>query len=131
MHEQNLVNNIKTAFMLSEDIVSDEFITSHPNLMWLDEEINYMVYVPIFMVWCLLNKHDEGILVYDHTISALSEFGRCKNRHLNHLNFKFLCNTEQKELVYQFLIWCRSKLSLPYEKQLDRTIKSWALSLKS
>jgi hypothetical protein len=129
MPEKSLESRIRTAFSLNENIVSDEFISHNTSVLWLKEEVDYMVYVPSYMLWCLKNKDDEGSLVFNDTISALAEFGRSKNPQIIHLNFKFLCDDRQKKLVCQFLKWCRSDLLLIYEEQLDRAIKSWELCL--
>jgi hypothetical protein len=125
MSKQSLENDVKTAFAINGNIVSDEFISNNTSVLWLKEDVDFMVYVPSYMLWCLKNKDDEGSLVFDNTISALAEFGRSKNPQMPHLNFKFLCNDRQKELVCRFLNWCRSDLMLNYGEQLDRAIKNW------
>jgi hypothetical protein len=131
MPEQSIENEIRTAFSLNETIVSDEFISSNADILWLKERVDYLVYMPSYMLWCIKNLDDQGSLVFDHTIRALAEFGRSKNPQLKHLGFKFICNARQKAVIYQFLIWCQSNLFSYHEEQLDRAIKNWEHSLNS
>ncbi len=125
MSKQGLENEIRTEFSLNENSVTDEFIAKHADIMWINEEIEYMVYVPSYMLWCLKNKDNEGSLVFDYTVNALAEFGCSKNPKIKRLNFKFLCDDKQKKVVCKFLNWCQSSLLLKHEEQLDRAIKNW------
>ena len=95
--------------------------------LWIKDKIDLMVYVPNHMLWCLKNKDLDGNLVSSYTISALAEFGRSKNPEYEHLNFKFLCNDKQQEVVYRFLNWCLLNLLLCNKEQLLRTIKRWEI----
>ena len=100
-------------------------VDSNPDLMSLVPEIPLMECVPLYMFWCMENKEKEGELIIDYTIAALAEFGRAKNPHDNSLNFKFLCDKHQREVVLRFLKWRASQLCLDYNPTLFRAIRSW------
>lgn len=122
----NLEKEIEQAFCLtSETIISDDYIQNNPDLMWIKKQINLMIYVPSYMLWCLKNKESEGNLVCDFTLNALAEYGRAKDKENSYLNFKYLCNTEQKGIVYDFIKWCKENLELINEKQIQRILKYW------
>jgi hypothetical protein len=124
MKEINLEDTIRNKFHLSEEnVVSNAFILNNPDVLWLENEIDYMAYVPSYVLWCIKNKDIDGNLIFDHTIKALAEFGRAKDTN-NRLNFKFLCNDEQKELIYNFLNWCLTNL-LCNKAHVIRAIKNW------
>lgn len=109
----NLGEEIKREFFLSENnVVSDRFICDNTDLLWLKEEIDYMIYVPSYMLWCVKNGDADGNLVCDRTISALAEFGRAKNAE-NRLNFKFLCNDKQRFVVFSFLAMVSFRPKIP------------------
>ena len=119
-----LETDIKREFLLTkENVIPDEFIVSNPDEVWLNSGIDYMIYVPSYMLWCVKNGDSDGNLVTDYTITALAEFGRAKSLE-NKLNFKFLCNNEQRAVVYNFLNWCLSNL-ICNEEQVLRAIKNW------
>jgi hypothetical protein len=125
MPELNLEEGIKSEFLISEENkVPDEFIISNPDVLWLEKEIDYMIYIPSYILWCLKNRDSDGNLVCDRTRSALAELGRAKDL-TNHLNFKFLCNNKQKELIFHFLNWCLSNLLWCQKEQITRAIKNW------
>ena len=122
-----LAEEIKKEFNLSpETVVSDDYIQDNVDLMWIKEEINTLLYVPSYVLWCIKNKEKDGNLVVVYTLNALAEYGRAKDKENNHLNFKFLCNSNQKEAVLKFLQWCEINLELVDDKQLQRTLKHWA-----
>jgi len=122
----DITSQILKEFHLSEeDVISDEFICENDDLMSIKSEINYMVYVPSYMIWCLKNKEIDGNLICDYTIYALSEYGRAKKSGSEYLNFKFLCSTQQKKLVWLFLSWCADNLDFCNTKQIERSIKHW------
>jgi hypothetical protein len=125
-----LETDIKREFLLTkENVISDEFIVSNPDAVWLNNDIDYMTYVPSYMLWCLKNGDSDGNLVTDFTITALAEFGRAKSLE-NKLNFKFLCNYDQRRIVLSFLQHCL--LNLKYsstEEQIKRAIKNWERSV--
>ncbi len=123
----NIEQEIRTAFFRGEDpSISEEFIRSNEDLMWLKEEVDLTKYVPSYMYWVTRNGTDENGLVSDHTLAALAEYGRCKDGDIKHLNFKHLCNPSQKEVVINFLKWCQTHLLLSDNEQISRAIKQWS-----
>jgi len=106
-------------------IVPDDFIERNDNIMWLKGEVDYLIYVPSYMLWCVRHKESDGNLVCDHTISSIAEFGRCKDPNISHLNFKFLCNAQQKSVVSAFLSWALENLESCNEGQINRSLKHW------
>jgi|GEM_PF-1278204 len=113
-------------FSLSEDnILSDEFIRENEDLMWFKEEIDHLVYVPSYMLWCLKNGEVDGNLICEYTIRSIAEYGRAKDPENIDLNFKFRCTPKQRELVCQFLTWCNATLELCDNEQINRSIKHW------
>ena len=122
----DITSKILNEFHLSEgDLILDEFICENDDLMWIKSKINYMVYVPSYMLWCLKNRERDGNLICDNTISALAEYGRAKDSNNEYLNFKFLCSNQQKELVSLFLSWCSNNLEFCNKEQIERSIKHW------
>lgn len=122
----SLEKEIEQAFCITpETIISDDYIQNNPDLMWIKKQINLMIYVPSYMLWCLKNKESEGNLVCDFTLNALAEYGRAKDKENSYLNFKYLCNEEQKGIVYNFIKWCKSDLEHINIKQIDRMFRYW------
>lgn len=116
---------LKEFSLSSETLLPDSFIEKNDDLMWLEGEIDYLVYVPSYMLWCIRNGEKDGNLVCERTISAIAEFGRCKNSELSHLNFRFLCRDEQRAVVSSFLVWASNNLELCDNEQIKRSIKRW------
>ena len=106
----------------------EQGILSNPNLMEIEGCIELIRYVPSYMYWCASNPDREGELVFDFTVSALAEFGRCTDPQNSSLNFRYLCNAEQKAVVIDFLNWCKSELYLCNKAQIDRAIIKWSVS---
>jgi hypothetical protein len=122
----DITSQILNEFHLSEDdIILDEFICENDDLMWIKSEINYMVYVPSYMLWCLKNRERDGNLICDNTINALAEYGRAKDLNNEYLSFKFQCSNQQKQLVRLFLSWCSNNLEFCNIEQIERSIKHW------
>ena len=96
--------------------------------MEIEGEIELIRYVPLYMYWCASNSDREGELVFDFTVSALAEFRRCKDPKNSGLNFRYLCSTEQRAVVVDFLNWCKSELCLRNKPTIDRAIKKWSVS---
>lgn len=117
---------INAAFGVSlESVISDEFIEKNVDLMSLEGNIDFLVFVPSYMLWCVKKKESAGNLVCDYTIGAISEFGRCKDPNIEHLSFKYLCNEKQKSVVVDFLCWALENLELCDEEQIRRALKHW------
>lgn len=107
-----------------EPIINDSFIISNQNLMELEENINYLKYVPSYMLWCIKNKDSE--LVDEYTINALAEYGRSKSKENTYLNFMHCCSIEQKLVVIQFLEWCKKEIDTTDNNQISRAISNWS-----
>jgi len=122
----NLEKELEEVFSLtSKTMISNEYIQNNPDLMWIKKRIDLMTYVPSYILWCLKNKESEGNLVCDYTLNALAEYGRAKDKENSYINFKYLCNAEQKAFVYNFLKWCAANLEFINKKQLQRALKHW------
>lgn len=120
--EQELINGFG---LTSDVVVAGDYIEQNDDLMRLKGKIDYMVYVPSYMLWCVRHKELDGNLVCDRTINAISEFGRANDPDVDHLNFKYLCNNNQKSVVSGFLNWALVNLELCDEKQIKRSLKHW------
>jgi hypothetical protein len=47
-----LEQDIKSGFLISEEnLVFDEFIISNPDVLWLEKEIDNMIYIPSYVLW--------------------------------------------------------------------------------
>jgi len=122
----NLEEEIISAFpkVLSDPKVMDEFIEENENIMELEGEIDHLKFVPAYMLWCIRNKDLK--LVDLNTVNALAEYGRTKMKENNYLNFMYLCNPEQKNIVLRFLEWCLNEILTVDETQVERAIKNWS-----
>ncbi len=67
----------------------------------------------------------DELLVLDHTVNALANFGRFSDPEPSHLNFRSLCNPEQRAVVIEFLNWCSSGEVLVLQEQVERSIRQW------
>ena len=117
---------LKKAFpSIIERELSPSYIEKHPNPIWDVPEISLLKAIPLYMLWCVENKGNEGALVFEGTISALNNYARARNSEIQWQNFKYQCTEKQIEVVILFLIWCRENLILDYEPELSRAIKNW------
>jgi hypothetical protein len=122
----SIEQTIQEAFFPDGSVpIEDEFIESNPDIAWLNEKVDLLSLVPCYMLWCARNRDANGNLVIDGTVNALAEYGRSKNLKLDHLNFKYLCTSTQKEVVLKFLQWCLTEELLGNEEQVRRTCKNW------
>lgn len=126
MKNADLSAQIETAFPESVGTLSDVFIEAHPDLSRLEASVNLQTVVPAYMAWCARNGHRPAELVHDYTVAALAEFGRSKKPELTHLNFKFNCSPEQRQVVEEFLRWCLDPALLLDTKQVERSLKRWS-----
>lgn len=113
-----------------QDKVTDSYISGHQNLMEMAEEIERLVYVPAYMLWCIRNVDNYDQLVTYFTVGAIAEYGRAKNSANNYLNFKYRCNTEQRKAVLAFLRWCQEYVDFLDEQQIERAIKRWEIGVR-
>ena len=122
----NIEQEIQEAFFTDGAVpITSEFILKNPDLMWLKNKEDLLVLVPSYILWCTRNRDSNGNLVIDGTINALAEYGRSKKEEIEHLNFKFSCKPNQREVVYSFLKWCLDEELLVDEEQIERAIKHW------
>jgi len=112
-------------FSAGSSKLGDDFIENNADVMWVNEDMNPMVYVPSYMIWVAQNKEKNGNLICDYTINALAEYGRAKDCKNSNLNFKHLCNNNQKKVVLRFLEWCKNNLEFIDTDQIERSIMNW------
>lgn len=105
--------------------LSDDYIASHPDLMWDIPPIPLIRAVPLYMLWCVEHEQEEGELVFGYTIAALNKYSRATSPNIEWQNFRFSLTTEQIDAVKLFLHWCESTLKQNYEPMLSRAIKNW------
>ena len=120
-----MILDIKHVFNLAdENIISDNFIQKNDDAVWLEGGIDLLIYIPSYMNWCYEHKEKDGNLICDYTINAIIENGRAKKDNKNY-NFKYLCNAEQRAMVYDFLIWCSFNLNWCDKVKIERSLKYW------
>lgn len=126
----NIEKIILNAFpeALIQKTVNDDYISGHQNLMEIPEEIETLVYVPAYMLWCVHNVNNYDQLVTDFTINSIAEYGRAKDSKYKYLNFKYRCNADQKKAVLAFLRWCLEHVDFVNEQQIGRAIRHWGAS---
>ncbi|VAX01270.1 hypothetical protein MNBD_GAMMA21-1984 [hydrothermal vent metagenome] len=117
---------IKNVFpkVLSEPIITDSFIEENESIMEIEGEAEYFKLVPVYMLWYL--KYKDEKLVDMNIVSALAEYGRTKMKENSYLNFMYLCNSEQKRVVTNFLEWCAKEISTANKTQIERAVKNWS-----
>ncbi|BCD96478.1 hypothetical protein [Marinagarivorans cellulosilyticus] len=122
----NIEQAIQEAFFPDGSVpIDDEFIEENADIAWLNEKMSLLILVPSYMLWCTRNRDSNGNLVVDGTVNALAEYGRSKKPEIEHLSFKFLCNSTQREVVLKFLQWCLTEELLVNEEQVQRACKHW------
>lgn len=109
--------------IMEKPIIESKFIEENPNILEISEDIDFLKVVPSYMLWVL--KYKDKYLVDDWLIDCLAEFGRSKNNESTYLNFKYLCNHKQIEVVIEFLEWCKKELIVCNVVQIDRSLKNW------
>lgn len=115
---------LETVFpSLADNGITDAFIEANEDVMWLEGDVDLMIYVPAYLHWCT-RKKEKG-LVDNWTLNALAEFGRAKDDGPPHLRFMHLCNAEQKSAVIGFLEWCSKEFVSVDKGQLERALRNW------
>jgi hypothetical protein len=105
--------------------LDDEYIVRHPDPTCAEPKGEWLVLMPAYMSWCLRSPLRDKLLVVDHTGNALANFGRFTEPVPSHMNFRSLCNQQQREVVVGFLRWCLSGQVLIIEDQVQRSLKRW------
>jgi hypothetical protein len=105
--------------------LSDGYIESHPDPIWDIPPIPLIRAIPLYMLWCVEHKSEEGELRFDNTISALNKYARARRPSVEWQDFRFSCTVKQVAAVKSFLYWCQSELLLDYDPILSRAIKNW------
>ncbi|WP_072427066.1 hypothetical protein [Chitinimonas taiwanensis] len=123
----SISETLKAAFpeALGDPCVTAAFIESNTDLMGIKEQFDLLALVPTYMHWCT-TSNDRASLVFDGTLHALAEYGRCKSPEIRHLNFRHQCSPAQKAAVLDFLEWCKSEEIMLNEQQLSRALRNWA-----
>ncbi len=123
----NIEDKIAGAFHISSSQPGrgDSWILENPNLMELGEDFDAIQNVPSYMLWCVRHPDKPDKLVFDYTINALAEYGRCKEPANSYLNFIHLCNSEQKGTIASFLVWCKRNIPFIDDEQIDRSLVYW------
>jgi len=121
----DLLTSLKTEFPPVLPSHSDEYIEQNPDPVSAEPKNDWLVLMPAYMAWCVRSPLRNELLVVDHTVNALANFGRFSQPEPAHLNFRFLCNPRQKAVVAAFLAWCNSGEVLVQEVQVERSLKRW------
>ena len=121
----DLLASLKAEFPKTPPGPSDEYIENNPDPIDAEPKNNWLVLMPAYMSWCIRSPKRNELLVVDHTINALAEFGRFTQSEPEHMNFRSVCNPQQKEVVRAFLRWCLNGEVLVLENQVERSLKRW------
>ncbi len=121
----DLVASLKAEFPLCVAGLTDEYIEQNPDPTDAEPLNNWLAIMPAYMSWCIRSPRRNELLVLDHTVNALAEFGRFSRPEPSHLNFRSLCNSRQRALVAAFLGWCLSGEVCVHEEQVERSLKHW------
>lgn len=105
--------------------LSDAYIEQNPDPTCAEPECEWLLLMPAYMSWCLRSPQRNELLVLDHTINALANFGRFTEPEPRHMNFRSQCNQRQREIVAAFLRWCLSGEVIVIEEQVKRSLKRW------
>jgi hypothetical protein len=120
-----LLASLNADFPKTPPGLSDEYIENNPDPANAEPRNDWLVLMPAYMSWCIRSPLRNELLVVDHTINALANFGRFAQPEPAHLNFRSLCNPRQKAVVTDFLRWCLSEEVLVSEDQVKRSLKRW------
>lgn len=121
----NLLASLKAEFPLASNGLSDEYIEQNPDPTCAEPKNEWLVIMPAYMSWCLRSPMRNELLVVDHTVNALANFGRFTEPDPAHMNFRSLCSPRQREVVIAFLQWCLDGEVLVIEEQVERSLKRW------
>ena len=109
---------------LTDRLVSDDQIRETQDPMELLDPESLLRVVPCYMQYCIEYPDDDSLVALN-TVNALAEYGRSEDPSNSYLNFKFLCDQDQREAVVAFLIWAKGPPHYEDESQIDRAIRNW------
>lgn len=121
----DLLASLKIEFPNFEAGLTDEYIEQNPDPAGAESSNNWLAVMPAYMSWCVRSPLRNELLVLDHTVDALANFGRFEHPKPSHLNFRSLCNSRQRAVVAAFLRWCLCGEVLVHEEQAERSLKHW------
>ncbi len=120
-----IIDLLKESFpVLGRHLLLDEQILDEPFSLMLKTELSCSDILPYYMLWCVKNPESLNT-VSDGTLNAISEYGRCKNKENQYLNFKYCCNKSQLKALISFLQWFETNYDFYDDEQFKRTLKRW------
>lgn len=105
--------------------LTDEYIEQNPDPTRVKLSDDWFVILPAYMSWCLRSPRRNQLLVLDHTIDVLANFGRYTQAQPAELNFRSRCNPEQTNVIVSFLRWCQSGALIVHDEQVARSLRRW------
>ncbi len=128
----NIYDEIQSSFKesLKNSPVNSTFILMNPSILEIPSKIDLLASVPMYMLWCTQHPNQSSS-IFDHTIWALAEYGRCKDEKNAYLNFRFQCNQHQIKTVISFLEWGRTIHKFLDRNQINRAITNWQNAFNS
>ena len=121
----DLLASLKAEFPLSAPNLTDEYIELNPDPTDAEPLHTWLAIMPAYMSWCIRSPRRNELLVLDHTVNALANFGRYAQPEPSHMNFRSLCNSRQRAVVAAFLEWCLGGEVLVHEEQVERSLMHW------
>ena len=121
----DLLSSLTSEFPPRSASLTDEYIEQNPDPVCAAPLNDWLAVMPAYMSWCIRNPHRNELLVLDHTVDALANFGRFARSEPPHLNFKSKCSPGQRAVVAAFLAWCLSGSVLVNEDQASRSLRHW------
>ncbi len=116
---------LKAEFPPAPPGLTDQYIERHPDPTCAEPKNEWLLLMPAYMSWCVRSPLRNELLVVDRTIDALANFGRFNQPEPSHMNFRSLCNPQQRAVVAAFLRWCLSGQVLVIEDHVERSLKRW------
>ena len=122
----SIAETVSGAFkkVLADRLVSDEQIRDTQDPMELLDPESLLRVVPRYMQYCIEYPDDDSLVALN-TVNALAEYGRAKDPSNSYLNFKFLCDDDQRRAVVEFLIRAKGPPHYEDEDQIERAVKNW------
>jgi hypothetical protein len=124
----DLLAAIQREFPARRADLTDDYIEQNPNPIRVELSQDWFVILPAYMSWCVRSPRRNQLLVLDHTIDALANFGRYAKAQPVELNFRSRCNCEQRAVIVAFLRWCHSGALIVHDEQVARSLRRWERS---